>query len=290
MSNKHERLADRFADIFIRLNSNERLNTKALADEYGVCDKTIRRDLARMECYLPLVRERGVVSLDNSRRFNLTHKEFGELIKLIGIHHLLPNMDIGFLRELIKQKSDGLFQIKGYDYENIASLQPVMNLLRTAVLNHQTVIFEYKDTLRTVMPYKLINHRGCWYVVGLQDNKPDDIKTFRLSKINNIHLTEQRFVVNDDIKQKIDDNGGIWFGKKLVSVLITADEYASGFFMQKQILPNQKIIKVLDNGGLLIQSDVYHQSQLFPMIRSWIPHLTITEPKDWQGDLERGLR
>ncbi|STY91148.1 DeoR family transcriptional regulator [Moraxella bovis] len=90
MSNKHERLADRFADIFIRLNSNERLNTKALADEYGVCDKTIRRDLNRMECYLPLVRDRGVVSLDNSRRFDLTHKEFGELIKLIGIHNLNP--------------------------------------------------------------------------------------------------------------------------------------------------------------------------------------------------------
>lgn len=290
MSNKHERLADRFADIFIRLNSNETLNTKALAEEYGVCDKTIRRDLTRMECYLPLVRERSVVSLDNSRCFNLTHKEFGELIKLIGIHNLLPNIDIGFLRELIKQKSDGLFQVKGYDYENVIPLQPTIDLLRTAILNNQVVIFNYKDTLRTVMPYKLINHRGCWYAIGLQDNKSDEIKTYRLSKINNIHLTEQSFIINDDIKQKIDDNGGIWFGKEMVSVLITADEYASGFFVQKRILPNQKIIKVLDNGGLLIQSDVYHQSQLFPMIRSWIPHLTITEPKDWQRDLESGLR
>lgn len=48
MDNKHERLADRFADIFMRLSSHEKLDTHELAAEYQVSDKTIRRDLLRM--------------------------------------------------------------------------------------------------------------------------------------------------------------------------------------------------------------------------------------------------
>lgn len=289
-NNKHERLADRFADIFIRLNSNERLSIKGLSEEYGVCTKTIRRDLARMECYLPLLRERGVIYLDNHRKFDLTDKEFGEFIQLIGIHHLMPNFDISLSRELLKQKSDGLLHIKGYEYENSTTLHDAIKLLKHAIKHQQIVIFEYKNSIRTVMSYKLINHRGCWYVIGLQSNKGKEIKTYRLSKITHLTLSGQRFDIDDDIKQQIDASDGIWFGEHLTPVIIQADNYASGYFIQKQILPNQKIIKSLDDGGLLIQSDVYHQSQLFPMIRSWIPHLTITEPKDWQRDLESGLR
>lgn len=118
MDNKHERLADRFADIFMRLSSHEKLDTHELAAEYQVSDKTIRRDLLRMERYLPLVRKPKMVYLDKSKQFNLSEKEFGELIRLIGVHRLIPNMDIQFLRDMLKQNTRQL-QIVGYEYENI---------------------------------------------------------------------------------------------------------------------------------------------------------------------------
>lgn len=59
-----------------------------------------------------------MVYLDKSKQFNLSEKEFGELIRLIGVHRLIPNMDIQFLRDMLKQNTRQL-QIAGYEYENI---------------------------------------------------------------------------------------------------------------------------------------------------------------------------
>ncbi|STZ64325.1 DeoR-like helix-turn-helix domain [Moraxella lacunata] len=287
MSNKHERLADRFADIFIRLNSNETLNTKALADEYGVCDKTIRRDLARMECYLPLVRERGAVYLDNTRRFDLTHKEFGELIKLIGIHHLLPNMDIGFLRELIKQKSDSSYHIHHYTYENSQAFDEMMKQLDSAINNRQIIHCRYDNKERTIYPYKLIFKEGFWYLVGVEN---DQLKSYRLSKINDLIINKEYFDSNDKIDTLINNNDSIWLGQKEITVLINVSSKVISYFKQRQILPKQSIIAKQANGDWLIQSTVWHYDELSPIIRCWIPHLTIIEPKEWQDRLEGELR
>lgn len=287
MSNKHERLADRFADIFIRLNSNERLNTKALADEYGVCDKTIRRDLARMECYLPLVRDRGVVSLDNSRRFDLTHKEFGELIKLIGIHHLLPNMDIGFLRELIKQKSGNSYHIHHYTYGNSQAFDEMMKQLDSAINNRQIIHCRYDNKERTIYPYKLIFKEGFWYLVGVENDK---LKSYRLSKIVDLIINKEYFDSNDKIDTLINNDDSIWLGQKEMTVLINVSSKVISYFQQRQILPKQSIIAKQANGDWLIQSTVWHYDELSPIIRCWIPHLTIIEPKEWQDRLEGELR
>ena len=287
MSNKHERLADRFADIFIRLNSNETLNTKALADEYGECDKTIRRDLARMECYLPLVRERGVVSLDNSRRFNLTHKEFGELIKLIGIHHLLPNMDIGFLRELIKQKSDSSYHIHHYAHENSQAFDEMMKRLDSAINNRQIIHCRYDNKERTIYPYKLIFKEGFWYLAGVENDK---LKSYRLSKIDDLIISKECFDNNTEIDTFINNDDSIWLGQKETVAIVCVHQKAISYFRQRQILPKQSLLSQKDNGDWLIQSTVWHYDELSPIIRCWIPCLTISEPKEWQDRLEGELR
>ncbi|STZ01497.1 DeoR-like helix-turn-helix domain [Moraxella lacunata] len=287
MSNKHERLADRFADIFIHLNSNETLNTKALADEYGVCDKTIRRDLARMECYLPLVRERGVVSLDNSRRFNLTHKEFGELIKLIGIHHLLPNMDIGFLRELIKQKSDSSYHIHHYAHENSQAFDEMMKRLDSAINNRQIIHCRYDNKERTIYPYKLIFKEGFWYLAGVENDK---LKSYRLSKIDDLIISKECFDNNTEIDTFINNDDSIWLGQKETVAIVCVHQKAISYFRQRQILPKQSLLSQKDNGDWLIQSTVWHYDELSPIIRCWIPYLTISEPKEWQDRLEGELR
>ncbi|MFC0820205.1 helix-turn-helix transcriptional regulator [Moraxella marmotae] len=287
MSNKHERLADRFADIFMRLQSNEILSVAALALEYQVSEKTIRRDLTRMECYIPLIRQKGQIWLDNSHKFDLTHKEFATLLRLIGVHNLLPNMDIHFLRELIQKKSENLFQIKGYTYEDATQFEHIMQVLQSAIANHNLVSLEYKGTIRQVQPYKIIHHQGCWYFAGVQD---DEIKTFRLSKITQLEQLSEQYCLDDDIKQIIDHSHGIWFGKQAITITIQVDAFARNYFVQKQILPAQKILEFSSDGGLLIQSTVYHQLQIFPIVRAWMPHLQIISPSSWHDDLIDGLK
>ncbi|WII95506.1 WYL domain-containing protein [Moraxella haemolytica] len=287
MSNKHERLADRFADIFIRLNSNEKLSTKAIAKEYDVCDKTIRRDLNRMECYLPLVRERGVVYLDNTRRFNLTHKELSELLKLIGVHNLLPNMDIGFLRELIRQNSDSPYHIHHHSYENSQTLNEMMKQLDHAIIHRQIIHCHYDNKERSIHPYKLIFKEGYWYLVGMENEK---LKNYRLGKIHSLSISTDHFVKHGNIEAIIRSDASIWLGQQEITVLINVSQKVISYFQQRQILPKQSIISEQAGGNWLVQSTVWHYDELSPIIRCWIPHLTIIEPKEWQDRLESELR
>ena len=92
---------------------------------------------------------------------------------------------------------------------------------------------DYKNQTRLIHPYKLLNHRGCWYLIGTQNN---EIKTFRLSKILNLSVLQgQSFVPDDEIWQLIDQGQGIWFGHQLTNVLIKTDEYARGYFYKTNL-------------------------------------------------------
>lgn len=288
MSNKHERLADRFADIFIRLNNKERLNLKVLADEYGVCNKTINRDLTRIERHLPLVRERGVVYLNNTQHpFTLTHKELSDLIRLIGVHNLLPSMDIRFLKALLQKKSQSTYHIYHHTYENGQIFDELMRQLDTAIAECRVIHCCYGDKKRTIHPYKLIFKEGFWYLMGIENEK---LKSYRLSKINDLAISKECFECNEEIDSLIDNDDSIWLGQKEMTVLINVSSKVISYFQQRQILPKQSIIAKQANGNWLIQSTVWHYDELSPIIRCWIPHLTIIEPKEWQDRLEGELR
>ena len=61
-------------------------------------------------------------------------------------------------------------------------------------------------------------------------------------------------------------------------------------FKQRQLLPEQLVIKALDDGGLLISSRITHITQILPLVRYWIPHLKIVNPESLQQQLEAELK
>jgi hypothetical protein len=61
-------------------------------------------------------------------------------------------------------------------------------------------------------------------------------------------------------------------------------------FKQRQLLPEQHIIKELDDGGLLISSKVVNALQILPLVRYWIPHVRIVKPAELQDELEEELK
>ena len=61
-------------------------------------------------------------------------------------------------------------------------------------------------------------------------------------------------------------------------------------FKQRQLLPEQLVIKALDDGGLLISSKISHVTQILPLVRYWIPHLKIVNPESLQQQLEAELK
>ncbi|OAU99887.1 WYL domain-containing protein [Moraxella catarrhalis] len=61
-------------------------------------------------------------------------------------------------------------------YSTTSSLRsPSSTRCTSAIAEQQIIRLDYKSQTRLVHPYKLLNHRGCWYLIATQD---DEIKTF----------------------------------------------------------------------------------------------------------------
>ena len=55
-------------------------------------------------------------------------------------------------------------------------------------------------------------------------------------------------------------------------------------------MDEQKLIKELEDGGLIISTKVAHANQILPTVRQWMPHIRIISPDGLQATLEKELR
>ena len=58
---------------------------------------------------------------------------------------------------------------------------------------------------------------------------------------------------------------------------------------RRKLIGNQVIEKELSDGSLIISAKVSHDNQVLPIVRYWIPNLTIISPESLQVALEQGL-
>ena len=88
----------------------------------------------------------------------------------------------------------------------------------------------------------------------------------------------------------VEDDDSIWFGQDKQEIILSVDSQVAFYFKQRSILPEQQIVKELNDGGLLVSSKINHDMQLLPLIRFWIPNLKIVNPKRLQEELEIDLK
>ncbi|AXY60485.1 helix-turn-helix transcriptional regulator [Acinetobacter sp. WCHAc010052] len=284
---KNETLANRLIDILTRLNSGEKLAVKMLAEIYSVHSKTIRRDLIRLEsCQLPIHHEGRYFYLDPMYLGRLKLKDIQTFARISGIQHLYPNLDMSFIRELLDNR---VYDAKGYFVEDASQFETLFEVFGRAIRQHQQIGFLYKGEPRVVEPYKLVHHHGCWYLAAVRKNV---LRAYRLSRIKlSTHPHELfGFAPNQEIIKQLEDEESIWFGQEKFEVILTVHTDVALHFKQRSLLPEQNIIKSLNDGGLIISSRIAHHTQLLPLVRYWIPHIKIVSPEHLQDEMENELR
>ena len=286
-NNKNETLANRLIDILTRLNSGEKLNINMLAESYDAHPKTIRRDLVRLEsCNLPIQKEGSYFYLDSTYLGKLKFKDIQSFARISGIRHLYPKLDVSFIRELLDSR---VYDAKGYFVEDASQFKTLFDVFGEAIRSHQQIGFLYKGEPRVVEPYKLVHHHGCWYLAAVSK---DELRAYRLSRIELIGhqdgLTD--FKPTQAILTQLEDEESIWFGQEKQEIILTVHADVALHFQQRQLLPEQNVIKLLDDGGLLLSSRITHITQILPLVRYWIPHLKIVNPEGLQGEMEMGLK
>ena len=287
----HERLADRLANILTKLNMGYQLSIKELASEFGVSTRTISRDFDRINTYLPLLQdnENKKFYLDLNYLGKIAPKDIRNFAQLSGISHLYPSLDMSFLRELLDSRAQQIYCAKGYSFEDASEFKELFKVFGKAIQEQRQIGFVYKGEPRLVQPYRLIHHHGSWYLAAV---RKDQLRTYRISHIQLMHATHEypQFIPDQNIVKLVEDDDSIWFGQDKQEIILSIDSQVAFYFKQRSILPEQQIVKELNDGGLLVSSKINHDMQLLPLIRFWIPHLKIVNPEGLQEELEIGLK
>ena len=287
----HERLADRLANILTKLNMGYQLSIKELASEFGVSTRTIFRDFDRLNTYLPLLQDNETKRyyLESNYLGKIAPKDIRNFAQLSGISHLYPSLDMSFLRELLDSRSHQIYSAKGYSFEDASQFKELFKVLGKAIQENSQIGFVYKGEPRLVQPYRLIHHHGSWYLAAVRKNQ---LRTYRFSHIQLTHSPHgySQFVPDPNIVKLVEDDDSIWFGQDKQEIILSIDSQVSFYFKQRSILPEQQIVKELNDGGLLVSSKINHDMQLLPIIRFWIPHLKIVNPEGLQEELEIDLK
>lgn len=134
-----------------------------------------------------------------------------------------------------------------------------------------------------VKPYKILFMNENFYLACEVSN---DYKftMFRISKIQNITLTENTFYKNPDIVDFINDIQTPFakyqpnYKDHLVQVKVEVHHSKSDFFRTKQFLPSQMIVETKENGNIILLFTVTRELEVEELIKKWLPYLKVLEP------------
>ena len=288
-SKNHDVLSRRLGDILFRLNNGEALDPAELAEKYHTSLRTIQRDLTERFGYLPMRKENGRYRLEQSYLGKLDFKDIQHFASLAGVAGMFPSLDRDFLRQLLDSRASLAYASKGQFHEDASQFKPLFVLLEPAILARQHISFVYNGKRRPVEPYKLVHHRGCWYLAAVNQGI---LKAYRLSRIEDIQTRMDLPVFEHDPKivQQLDSEESIWFGVQKQEVVLTVDATVASYFQARQLLPEQQIVRELSNGDLIVSSHVVNSLQILPLVRYWMPHLRIISPEPLKQELVEGLR
>ncbi|MEA2050414.1 MAG: WYL domain-containing protein [Campylobacterota bacterium] len=282
----HDKIATRLAQILNKLNSGERFSVEELVEEFNVTKRTIQRDLNERLSYLPLKKENDLYFLEEYYLGKLNFDDIKNFAALSGIKELYPSMQEGFLKNILDNTVSQAYMIKGHNYEDMSDKTEEFELIENSIVNSQQIKFDYKEKKRVVNPYKILNSKGIWYLVA-EENVT--LKTFSLKKVTNLTSTLNKYKIKQDIISRIKNEDNIWFSDKQIEVVLKVDRGVSDYFKRRNILPNQIIIKELEDGDLLVSTGVTFDEEILKIVRYWIPNVKIVSPTYLDYKLLNGL-
>lgn len=270
----HEVMVERITAIIAELYQYGFVSRQKMLDEFNISERTLYRDLNRLG-------DRIVPDCDGIYRLAPAYakpqslKELQNLITVLGMEELFPAKKIFSQPDLTSL----IFKSLPGDPEAKRVLENNYSLFDKAIRENNICEFYYKNTRRIVAPYKLINIKSVWYLGAVENEK---VKGFQLTKIHWLKLTSEHFAPESHITQYFAEEDDVWFSldKQVVYLNIAAD--VSHFFKRRSVLPAQKLIRQEPNGDLIVQTKMAHENQLFPLLRYWLPNLTIISPVSLQ--------
>lgn len=285
-------IAFRLTEILRRLNEGKKLDPHALVEEFGVNLRTVQRDLNERFAFLDLDKIDGLYSVNQVHLGTLSFKDVERFANLAGLHGLHPRLSTDFLKSILDNRLQSALLIRGHNYEDIQEKEPLFNRLKHAIEECHAISYEYlkhegPKMVEAVHPYKLVNQDGIWYLAATDAGQ---LKSYAFSKIDRLLVSPDTFTPDPAIIQKVNEEDSVWLNLHKTEVVLKVAKHAAGYFMRRKLIGGQKIVKELEDGGLIVSGLIAHEDQILPIVRQWLPSIHIISPEGLQTKLEDQLR
>jgi len=284
---EHDTLAKRLGLILTRLNSGERLALSALADEFSVTERTLQRDFNERLSYLPIERDGSTYYLNPVYLGRQGKSDIKPILDMLGLSAIFPSFDaLSFTRLSTKKRPPFLF--RDMKVEDVSEYAETFKSLTLAVQNHQLISFAYKQkTYTVVQPYRLVNDRGCWYLAAVHNG---NLKSFKVAKVSDVDIDPKQFPHQIEIDEIVTKGNMLWLAESPIEVVLRIDASIASHFRASNLLPEQQILKVLDDGCLLATSVITDKKQIMPVLKYWLPDIEILSPSELKQALVYDLQ
>lgn len=237
-----------YLDRMIRANG--RVTVQQAADEFEVCTRQIKRDIEYMRTRFnaPLEYSRAKHGYFYERPFKKL--EFADqhfvlfyviLKTLLGNQQYIPVESqelFGSVEDSIPQNYKDLCKNISYQMPSVSLINPEQFMvIFDAVIYKKCLAIAYRNlkdesSERLIEPERVINYGGTWYMVAF-DRKSNEIRTFHLARIEDVKLTDERFLSHkegypnmkfksyqDELNDRVSSTYGIFMGKNVQKVTI----------------------------------------------------------------------
>lgn len=135
---------------------------------------------------------------------------------------MFPSLSDDFLRDIFDARMQSALLVKGHNYEDLAGKETLFRQLEQAIVARRHVAIEYRkdETCRiyvSLAPFKLINHKGIWYLAAMDGEK---LKTFAFTRIDALRVIELNFAPDANIDKVLIEEEGIWFGEEKKEIVL----------------------------------------------------------------------
>src|SRR5699024_673081 len=214
--------AERLIKILLILQHGEMINTRTLANELGVSERTIHRDMESLSLVgIPVYSERGVAGgwrLVDDWKHKLSYLKEKEIISLFlpSSEKVIADLNLDLSIDELKQKLllsvpdhvkesalklSELIHIDTSPWRNSQEKMKYMDLVQQAVMGNKKLIIHYEKSNQEektyeIAPLGLVAKGNTWYLVATNEQK--EYRNYRVSRILDVQELEERFNRPDD--------------------------------------------------------------------------------------------
>ena len=298
MAYKHDydKILTRLTLILSRLNDGEALSVKELALEFNVSERTIQRDFNERLVTFPIYQENKKWKMQDGHRIEKT-RSLEDAIVLGIIEKITEGIGGMFssraYRLLSRIKNDTFNPIyTKLIIEDISDRLHEIQIFESAIQHRREVRCAYDDERHavyttTIQPLKIVNFEGFWYLIAMRKGV---LKKYYLKNISDPVVTDEHFQTDPTLDRRLEDAISVWFQEDTepfeVRIFVAAE--AARFFKRRP-LPTQTIEGIDTDGSMEITVRITHEMEILPIIKYWIPHLKVLEPRWIDEIIDRDL-